>query len=86
MADDKVAELEKKLAEKTTENAELLAKCAALKEQVEKLLREGGVDCLKDKLGELACGSDDAEDGGEEKPPVEAAADVLTKKAMSFFW
>ena len=85
MAEDKVAALEKQLAEKTAENAELLAKCAALKEQVEKLLGEGGVDGLKDKMAELACKSDDAEDGGEEKPPVEAAKDVLTKKALSFF-
>jgi len=85
MAEDKVAELESKLAEKTAENAELLAKIAALKEQVEKLLGEGGVDGVKDKLAELACGSDDAKDGGEETPPVEAAKDLLTKKALSFF-
>ena len=85
MADDKVAELERKLAEKVAENAELVAKCAALEEQAKKFLKEGGVDGLKDKLGELTCGPDDATDGGEEKPSAEAAAGALAQKALSFF-
>lgn len=88
MAEETVAELKKELEAKTVENAELAAKCEALTKQVkelqeklEKLLGEAGVDCLTDKLGKLASGSDDAE---EEKPPAEAAADVA-KKALCFF-
>lgn len=86
MAEDKVAEVEKKLQEKIAENEALKEQVKKLTEEVQKLLGEGGVDGVKDKLSKLACGSDDAEDGGQEKPPAEAAADVLTKKALSFFW
>lgn len=85
MADDKVAELETKLKEKMAENETLQEQVKKLKEELQKLLGEGGVDGLKDKLGKLACGSDDAEDGGEEKPTAEAAAG-LAKSAMSSFF
>lgn len=85
MAEENAAELKKQLAAKTAE-------CAALKEQVEELKEklERGVDCVKDKLGQLTCGSDDAEDAGskapgEEKPPAEAATDVAKKALGSFF-
>lgn len=85
MADDKVAELETKLKEKMAENETLQEQVKKLKEELQKLLGEGGVDGLKDKLGKLACASDDAEDGEEEKPTAEAAAG-LAKTAMSSFF
>ena len=85
MADDKVAELETKLKEKMAENETLQEQVKKLKEELQKLLGEGGVDGLKDKLGKLACASDDAEDGEAEKPTAEAAAG-LAKTAMSSFF
>ena len=79
MAEEKVAELKKQLEEKTAENEALKEKVEELKEQLKKFLGEEGVDGLKDKLGNLACGSDDAEEGKES--PAKAAADF----AKSFF-